>query len=283
MGLSSHKMSMAVSMPLMLPRDAFVGLHNLVAALPSLVDGLSAADGVVYAGSGKALTAFEAKTGRILWRNKDWSQRDGTTTTLSVGDGVVVGSAQWAALYGNDAKTGRFLWSRSDHGLRFRAASAAIHEGLLYVTSERSFFILDAKTGRTVVRKELPYKLEVTSTPLLTQGEIIFGTADKGLVALDSETLEEKWNTMTGDALIFTSPYTRTFSATVETSPVLAGKTVYVGASDGLVYAIDAASGRKLWKFARHGAPVFASVAVSGNTLIATDFGGNVYAFTQGL
>lgn len=250
-----------------------------VNGLPALIDGLVACDGIVYAGTGKALSAFEARTGRRIWKNEGWSQREGTTSTLTQGNGILIGSVQWSALYGNDSKTGKMLWSVSNHELRNRGASAAMHGSLLYLISEKSFFILEAATGRIIVRKPLPYNLDATSTPLLTDKEIIFGTANKGLVALDNETLEEKWNCPIGDALIYTAPYSRPTSGTIETSPALAGKTVYVGASDGGIYGIDKRTGKIVWKYTT-GAPIFSSVAISGNTLIATDFGGNVYAFS---
>lgn len=250
-----------------------------VNGLPALIDGLVACDGVVYAGTGKALSAFEARTGKRIWKNEGWSQREGTTSTLTQGNGILIGSVQWSALYGNDSKTGKMLWSVSNHGLRNRGASAAMHGSLLYLISEKSFFILEAATGRIIVRKPLPYNLDATSTPLLTDKEIIFSTANKGLVALDNETLEEKWNCPIGDALIYTAPYSRPTSGTIETSPALAGKTVYVGASDGGIYGIDKRTGKIVWKYTT-GAPIFSSVAISGNTLIATDFGGNVYAFS---
>lgn len=78
--------------------------------------------------------------------------------------------------------------------------------------------------------------------------------------------------------MVYTSPYIRKGAATIETSPVLAGKTVYVTASDGAVYGINKDDGKIIWKYAT-GAPIFGSVAVSGNALIAADFGGNVYTF----
>ena len=249
-----------------------------VRSLPALVDGLVAENGVVYAGTGKGLSAFDVKTGKCIWRNQEWSQGEGTTSTLSVGNGVLVGSVQWTGLYGNDIKTGKMLWRRSDYGLHNRAASAAIHNGLLYIISGKSLFILEVTTGRIVVRKELPYNVDVTSTPLLTDDEIIFGTAEEGLVAVDSRTLEEKWHFMVGDALIYTAPYRRPVSGTIETSPVLAGNTIYVGASDGVLYAVDVKTGKKCWKH-KMGAPIFGTVAISGNTLIVSDFGGNIYAF----
>lgn len=249
-----------------------------VNGLPAVIEGLVASNGVVYAGTGKGLCAIDTEQGKIIWQNKDWGQGEGTTSTFSVAENVLVGSSQWNALYGNDLQTGKLKWKRTENGLRNRGASVAVHDGLLYLISDKSFFILDAVNGRVVVRKELPFSVDVTSTPLLTDKEIIFGSAKDGLIALDNETLELKWKFATDNALVFTSPYSRKPAATIETSPVLAGTTVYVGASDGTIYGINKENGQLVWKHAT-GAPVFGSVAVSGNALIAVDFGGNVYAF----
>ena len=247
--------------------------------IPGLIEGLAAADGVVYAGSGKGLGAYEAKTGRLIWQNNEWGQGEGTTSTLSVGDGVVVGSVQWSALYGNDAKGGKLLWAHSNYGLRNRGASAAIHDGLVYLVSEKSIFIIEARSGRIIFRKELECATDATSTPLLTDRHIIFGTSKDGLMALDRETFETAWICPVGDALIYTVPYTRPESATIEPTPILADGIVWVAASDGKVYGVDETTGRVVWSI-NSGAPFFSSVAASGNALVAGDFGGNVYLFT---
>lgn len=252
--------------------------HLPVEDLPALIEGLVVDEGIVYAGTGKGLCAVEAKTGKEVWRNESWKQGEGTTSTWTVENGLLVSGAQWRALYGNDARTGKLLWSAAKNGLSNRGASPAMHGSLLYLVSDKSFFILEAATGRVVVRKPLFMNVDVTSTPLLTDEEIIFGTAQNGLVALDRETLEEKWTCPVGDALVYTCPYTRSKSATIETSPVCAGNTVYVAASDGTLYGVNRQSGKIVWKHAT-GAPLFGTPALSGNTLVVTDFGGNVYAF----
>lgn len=249
-----------------------------VNGLPAIIEGLVASNGVVYAGTGKGLCAFDAQTGKEIWRNKDWGQGEGATTTFSVGKEVLVCSSQWNALFGNDLKSGALKWKADSNGLRHRGASVAVRGELLYLISDQSFFILEANTGRVVVRKKLPFGVDATSTPLLTDKEIIFGSAKEGLVALDSETLEVKWKFATKAALVYTSPYSRMPAATIETSPVLVGNTVYVGASDGTLYGINSTDGALVWKHAT-GAPIFGSVAVSGNALVAVDFGGNVYTF----
>ena len=248
--------------------------------LPALIDGLATADGKVFAGTGMGLSAFDAVNGTEIWRNTAWKQGEGCTATLSIDDKVVIGNAHWGALHANDVHTGKHLWSLSEDGLRNRSASSALIDGLLYLISKTSFFIIEPVSGKVIARKELGYNVDVTSTPLVTENEIIFGTAEKGVVALDRRTLADKWVFQTKESLIFSSPYTRKPSCTVETSPVLSGDVVYVAASDGVIYGLNRKTGKQLWKH-RTGAPCFSSVAVVGNSLYAADFAGNVYGFTS--
>ena len=251
-----------------------------VAVVPGLDDGLLTAGDMVYAGSGRGLCAFDARTGNEIWRNKGWNQREGTTCTLSLSaDGsVLVGSVQWDALYANNARTGQLLWRQTDGGIRFRSSSPAWCDGALYLVSDNAFFIVSGQTGEIIMRKAMPFSVEATSTPLITRDEIIFGTPYNGLVALDRTTLEIKWTFRTGKAMIYTSPYTNGEGAQIESSPVLSGDMVLVGASDGAFYGVNRKTGALMWRHTT-GAPVMTTVAVSGNMLFGADFSGNVYGF----
>lgn len=251
-----------------------------VKVLPALLDGLATSEGKVFAGSGKGLTCFDAESGKEIWRNIDWEQREGCTATLGIDENVVIGHSHWGALHANDLRTGKHLWALSDYGLRNRSASPCLKDGLLYIISNNSFFIIEALTGKIIVQKELGINVDVTSTPLVTADEVIFGTAQNGVVALDRRTLNQKWTFQTKESLIFSSPYTKNPSCTVETSPVLSGDIVYVAASDGIIYGLDRKTGLQQWKH-NTGAPCFSTVTIVGNSLYATDFGGNVYGFTS--
>lgn len=245
---------------------------------PYLAEGLTASNGVVYAGIGVGLSAYDLKTGRTIWTNKDWRQREGSTTTLTVADNVLISGTQWGGLYGNDLKTGKQLWKLSENGLGNRGASPVYKDGKLWIISSKSLFLIEPQSGKVIEQKELSANLDVTSTPLVTENEIIFGSADRGITALDKSTLFIKWKAETKPSLVYTAPYSTTPQASVETSPVASQGVVYIGASDGYLYAIDETTG--IIKDRIHlGAPVFSTIAVSGNCMIVCDFAGNVYCF----
>ena len=247
---------------------------------PYLTEGLTIDKGVVYAGIGSGLSAYYLKTGETIWTNKDWKQRESSTTTLTVAGNVLVSGTQWGGLYGNDIHTGKQLWKLSNNGLGNRGASPVYKDGKLWIISSKSFFIIEPQTGKVVQQKELSANLDVTSTPLITNQEIIFGTADHGVFTLDKATLFNKWKAETSPSLVYTAPYSTTPQAGVETSPVASLGVVYIGASDGYLYAIDQSTGIIKDKY-NLGAPIFSTVAVSGNRMIVCDYSGNVSCFSS--
>lgn len=249
---------------------------------PILSEGLAAYGGVIYAGVGESLCAIESNTGKEIWQNKDkWKvTRQSGTSSISVNESILIMGAQWDALYGHDTQTGELKWSLNQDGTRFRSSSPALYGNLAYFISSKTFFIVNALSGKVITKKELDYSVDVASTPLVTDKFIVFGTANNGLVALDRETLKEKWVVNTLPSLIYTVPYQTFPINTVDTSPVLIGDLVVFGASDGILYGVDINTGTLQWRHTT-GAPSFSSMAVSGNVLIATDFSGNVYAFTS--
>jgi len=117
---------------------------------PYLTEGITIDKGVVYAGIGAGLSAYDLKTGQTIWINKDWRQREGATTTLTVAGNVLVSGTQWGGLYGNDIHTGKQLWKLSDNGLRNRGASPVYKDGKLWIISSKSFFVIEPQTGKVL-------------------------------------------------------------------------------------------------------------------------------------
>ncbi|MFI3295678.1 MAG: PQQ-binding-like beta-propeller repeat protein, partial [Rikenellaceae bacterium] len=225
-------------------------------AAPALNVGLVSDETTLYAGTGAALCAIDIASGKTLWEDGQWGAGEGCTVTLSLEGGVLIGGAHWGAIYANDAKTGKRLWGNSSDALRHRSSSPAMKDGLLYVVSSTSIIVMRSLTGEIILSRDLGYSVNVTSTPLVTESEIIFGTAQKGLIALDKATLEQKWQFECSPALIYSVPYITKPSGSIETSPIQWGETIYFAASDGTFYGVDKATGTLQWKH-QTGAPCF--------------------------
>ena len=64
----------------------------------------------------------------------------------------------------------------------------------------------------------------------------------------------------------------------VDSSPVVVGDRVFIGCSDGDLYAIDLKEGKKVWSFTA-GAPIVASPSIAGGRLVVGDGDGTVHCF----
>lgn len=250
--------------------------------LPAVVEGLAIRGDTLYAGTGKGLTALRLD-GTVIWRNTDWAQNEGTTSTFAFTDELILTGSQWQALFANDLKTGKLVWRADRDGLRFRASTPVVAQGVAYVLSQKSLFLLNPQTGQVILRKELPYDVQISSQPLLTDRAIIFGTTDAGIQALDRQTLESLWAIDTQAGLIYTSPYQRFPVHNIESSPVLThnGQLV-IGTADGAVRLVDPNNG-KVWRTVELGAPILTTFAVEGTACFVADYAGNLYRFDSTL
>lgn len=246
--------------------------------LPALIVGCVAADGVVYAGQGKGVSAIRAQDGSILWENREWKGGEGTTSTMTVGDGVLLASAHWNGLYAHNLERGKLLWKNQNSNIRFRDGSPVFYDGHFYLASTAGLFLIDPHSGELLKAVEGDYRFNVACAPVVTEKWIIVATAEKGVMAFDRLSFKEVWKYRTDPSLFYTVPYSQDQACSVEVSPTLVGETLLFGASDGYLHAIDVNTGEFQWKRVV-GAPVLASMAVSGNSLFLADFSGNLYHF----
>ena len=85
------------------------------------------------------------------------------------------------------------------------------------------------------------------------------------------------WTFQTGPSLSGLQPYRRG-SSDANSSPAIADGKVYVGASDGVLYALSLATGEKLDSY-DIGSPIASSPLVYGERLYVGAYDGNLYAF----
>ncbi|MCT4586911.1 MAG: PQQ-binding-like beta-propeller repeat protein [Carboxylicivirga sp.] len=257
-------------------------MHN---RMPGIVNGNVTDGKVVYAGFASSLCALDAKTGDIIWKNKDWKGGDGTTPTMTIAKDKLIASRQWGAIYAHDLKTGKVIWKRGDEGLRFRDGVLSYKDGILWVANRGNkdfglgnLFQLNQETGETI--NKFPTKMQNTGTsaPVVLEDKVIVAGSHPGVAAFKKETGDRIWQFEVGESLLYTPSYFADRQQTIESTPVLVGDKVVFGAMDGCLYVLNADNGQLLWK-TKVGAPIITSVAVTNNKIYVCDFAGNVYCY----
>src|SRR6266550_4501199 len=102
---------------------------------------------IVYIGSNdKALYAFDAKTGKILWAH---NANDGVGSSPAVANGIVYVGSDDNNLYAFNARTGVTVWIYTTGGPVW--SSPIVANGVVYVGSnDNVLYALDAATGKVL-------------------------------------------------------------------------------------------------------------------------------------
>ena len=119
-----------------------------------------------------------------------------------------------------------------------------------------------------------------TSVPLVVGDIAVVGSHMDGVHGVSLKDWNNLWQCETGVSLVATGPYYTDGRATVAASPVAAGDVAFVGGLDGKLYAIEIASGKKLYE-ATIGSPVLSTAALSGNAVYVAALDGHVYCFVE--
>lgn len=105
----------------------------------------------------------------------------------------------------------------------------------------------------------------VVTSPAAVDGTVYIGCEDTNVYALNDNTGEQEWQFETGNP--------------VRSSPAVVDETVYVGSDDGTLYALDTEDGTRQWAV-ETGSPVHSSPAVADGMVYVTHDDGMLYALT---
>ena len=247
------------------------------------------------------LRCLDAKTGKELWNFRSEAEINSSVSFYK--ESVLFGS-QDATLYCLDAKKGTLIWKHMiadqircmptvvedrafvagcdgffhlvDVASGKEAGSVAIDsptgatpavlDDLVYFGTEGGvFFALDWKKKKTVWRFQddrsgLPFR----ASAAVRKDQVVFAGHDKRVRSVDPKTGELKWEFVAKSRL--------------EASPVLAGKTVWVGTSRGRLLALDSDHGKLQWEYECQGGLIGSPAVARGVLVVATDRG-VVYCF----
>jgi outer membrane protein assembly factor BamB len=260
-------------------------------AAPRLVEpwerGPQAAGDLVVAATGHdepaRVRAYDARTGRLRW-----TYRMGPNAFVrAVGSGWVVVAADYGPLIGLDLATGKRRWRFQLSPLQAAEYGTIAGDTLFIGTSFPSegavdapvVYALDVATGRQRWRTVLDRGTDLQwAAPVVDGGQVLVadtpsheGSAPTShLQALDAGTGRLRWkaNLHAGQQGFFAEP------------PVVAGGLVYAATASRRLLALDARSGRELWR--ERGFPVVAGVrdglviAAIEDRLAALDAGSGV-------
>ena len=238
---------------------------NVVHASPAI------ADGTLFIGSWDSyFYALDAATGREKWRFKTGEDPDthnqvGIQSSAAVADGMVYFGCRDSNFYALDAKTGQKKWSFPNHG-SWVIASPAVRDGTVYwgTSDTGMFYALNATTGAKLFSLDF-HGWPMFSSPALAGNMAYIGSHNGKLFAIDVTAQKLAW-TFETDASRQNGPaYTKadgtpnydaayasdfyddmvvgvekTMSVgAILSSPVVDDGVIYVGSSDGNLYALE--------------------------------------------
>ena len=223
-------------------------------------------DCVISGNSSGTVCCYSVKNGSLKWKFKT----AGTVySTPDVSDGKVVIGSSDRNIYCLDVDRGSFLW-KTQTGAPVVAA-ARIHNGIAYIGgSDGVFRALDLKTGG--VRWEFKNVGGfVEAKPLIYEDKVIFGAWDTYLYALSVKDGSLLWKWSNGNAGVLYSP--------AACWPVAANGKVFVVAPDRFMTAIDAQTGKTIWRSKQHQVRECVGISEDGKRIYARCMTDTVVAF----
>ena len=227
-------------------------------------------DGTLFIGSWDSyFYALDAASGKEKWRFKTGEDHNiynqvGIQSSAAVVDGVVYFGCRDSNLYALDARTGEKKWAFNNKG-SWVITSPAVRDGKVYfATSDTgTVYALDARAGTPIFSLKFG-GWPLFSSPALAGGMLYIGSHQGKLIAIDLAGQKPAWifetdaSRQNGPALTKpdgTPRYEAAFAdnfydsmvvgvqkmmsvGAIMSSPVVVDNVIYVGSTDGFLYAL---------------------------------------------
>jgi len=248
--------------------------------------------GVVYFLSYDShLYALDAATGQVKWKFATGGEKryagthphhlepaaetmpdpwDFYLSSPAVWKGAVYFGSSDGNAYSLDATSGALKWKF--HTGDVVHSSPTIADGVLYIGSWDTYlYALDAANGtekwrfKTSEDPDIHNHVGIQASPAVADGIVFFGSRDSFAYGVDAATGKQLWKFSTDGSW-------------VNNSMVVHDGKAYFGTSiPGFIHAVEAKTGKVVFDLPT-GTPVFASMALAGDTLYLGNFGGKLTA-----
>ena len=211
-----------------------------------------------------SMLAVSLKDGLVKWK-VEFPGKIYSTPALS-GKYLVFGCSD-GNIYALNASDGSLKWSFKTG--KAVLASPVVMDGKVYAGgSDGAFRCIDLKSGKTIWTYD-NVEGHAVSTPYASRERVMFGTWGGKLYSLDPVTGREHWVWSVGKASKMYSP--------ASTLPLYSSGRVFVAVPDRQVYAIDAVTGRQLFRV--KGGRDAICLGSDGRTVYSKEMFGKAYAF----
>jgi outer membrane protein assembly factor BamB len=222
--------------------------------------GPTIADGAIYVGSrDRFVYSIDVRKGTLRWRTRLEASVE-AAPAVSGGTVFVLsenGSTGDTRLYALDAATGRKTWSYSPRGVAIGVSSPTVADDTVFVGfGDAQVRAFDARSGELLWSTPVRSFFSFHSGLAYASGSLYALDVGGGVYLLDAKTGDLRWD--------FQFPSFASWS-----SPLVAGRTVYVGMDDGTVAAIAVSSGHLVWRTRLATGPVGAFIP-AGDLVLTT-------------
>jgi len=238
-----------------------------------------AEDKVITLGVGGVLSCFDASTGKRLWQKDEFTEVPPYFTAMSplVANGLCVahlGGRNRGTVLGLMLATGEVKWKWSGDGPAYASPVLATIEGTPHVVvqTEQSLVGLALADGKLLWQVPTPVAGRAVNavTPVIDGSVVVYSGQGRGT---HSVRIEKQ-----GDGLVAKSLWSNEELGSGFTTPILKDGVLYGISDRGNLFAMDAQSGKVLWRDSAR-RDRFGAVVDAGQVLVALEGNGQLTVF----
>jgi len=226
----------------------------------------------VVVGSDRGFVVCLSIDGRELWRFATRGCRNGVHSSPTVRNDRVWVGAYDGFVYCRSLTDGKPIWERRigqwvGSSPVVDSSGKCLYIGAEFANRQGSLVALSAETGELLWERKFPHYVHSTPCIDATSGTVLVGCNDGNCYSVDARRGQVRWRFHT--------------AAEVKAGPAIdeAG-TCYCCSFDGSIYAVNAASGKKLWS-KRVGRRAYFRPLLSGSFVLAAGSSGRILSIDR--